>query len=30
MGDYLNGQQVGKHVKLLDNKEIKANTYWST
>ena len=29
MGNYLNGQQIGKHVKLLSNNEVTANTYWT-
>ena len=28
MGDYSNGEPIGKHVKLYSNGEIEIMTYW--
>ena len=28
MGDYLKGKQIGKHVSLLPNGEVKTNNYY--
>jgi len=28
MGDFKDGQQIGKHVKLQYNKETTVNSYW--